>query len=94
MKLPEPVAYLYVPSYTCGGVVRPSVSAAKYQEPDGYVETINLYGENQLREALAQQESVMRQALYVISAWDRGCEHDDYWRDCEEAIKALEAALK
>lgn len=40
-----------------------------------------------------KQISAMRQALYVIEAWDRGCERSDYWRDIEDTIIALRQAL-
>jgi hypothetical protein len=36
----------------------------------------------------------MRQALYVIEAWDRDCERSDYWRDIEDTIIALRQALE
>ena len=62
MKLPEPVAYLHVPLETWGGRIRPVPSLLKYNEPDIYGEVINLYGENQVREALAQQERDYRVA--------------------------------
>lgn len=66
MKLPKPVAYLHVPLVTWGGKIRPVPSLLKYNEPDIYGEVINLYGENQLREALARQEIVMRMALDAL----------------------------
>lgn len=32
---------------------------------------------------------IMQQALYVIEAWERGCNYDDYWRDRVDCIEAL-----
>lgn len=36
---------------------------------------------------------LMQQALYVIEAWERGCDYEDYWRDRDDAITALHERL-
>ena len=36
----------------------------------------------------------MKQALYCVEAWERGCERDAYWRDIDECITALRAAIE
>jgi hypothetical protein len=39
------------------------------------------------------KDETLKQALECIEAWDRGCSHDDYWRDIEDAITAIKQAL-
>ena len=86
MKMPEPVAYLHVPLETWSGRIRPVPSLLKYIEPDIYGEVINLYGENQVREALASHEAVMRMALEALLTVANP--------KAPAAIKALEEQLK
>ena len=38
--------------------------------------------------------ALLRQALYVIEAWERGCDKSDYWRDRDDAITALRTRLE
>jgi delta-aminolevulinic acid dehydratase/porphobilinogen synthase len=42
----------------------------------------------------AADEALLRQALYVIEAWERGCDENDYWRDRDDAIAALRERLE
>ena len=35
-----------------------------------------------------------RQALSCVEAWDRGCDRDAYWRDIDECVTALRAAIE
>lgn len=42
---------------------------------------------------MTNTRAVMQQALYVIEAWARGCDESEYWRDREDAIESLRAAL-
>ena len=37
--------------------------------------------------------ALIEQALYVIDAWERDCDHSLYWRDRDDALVALRAAL-
>lgn len=37
--------------------------------------------------------ALLEQALYVIDAWGRDRDHGLYWRDLDDAVKALRAAL-
>jgi hypothetical protein len=39
------------------------------------------------------KNEALKLALECIEAWDRGCSHDDYWRDIEDAITAIKEAL-
>ena len=32
---------------------------------------------------------LLRQALYVIEAWERGCDREDYWRDRADTSEAI-----
>ena len=36
---------------------------------------------------------LLEQSLYVIEAWDRGCEPSDYWRERGDIIEALRGRL-
>jgi hypothetical protein len=49
------------------------------------IERINAY--------LAQDEALLKQALYVIEAWERGCDKESYERDIDEAIAAIKERL-
>lgn len=41
-------------------------------------------------DALSQPDArkVIEQLLYCVEAWERGCLHEDYWRDRDDAIQA------
>jgi hypothetical protein len=39
------------------------------------------------------KDEALKLALECIEAWDRGCSHNDYWRDIEAAITAIKQAL-
>lgn len=45
--------------------------------PDWHPPHTNLYSETQ----------------HVIEAWERGCEHEDYWRDRDDVITAIKDLL-
>jgi hypothetical protein len=38
-------------------------------------------------------EALLKQALYVIEAWERGCDKESYERDIDEAIDAIKERL-
>ena len=40
-----------------------------------------------------EADALLDKALYVIESWERGCEHDDYWRDRDDAITAIRKYL-
>lgn len=40
-----------------------------------------------------ESDKLLRQALYVIEAWERDCDHGDYWRDRDDAITAIRKHL-
>jgi hypothetical protein len=42
---------------------------------------------------MTKEREALKLALECIEAWDRGCSHDDYWRDIEDAITAIKEAL-
>lgn len=64
-------------------------------------EVTRLHAENEAAHAvgirqeqmLMDDEALLRQALYVIEAWERGCDKSDYWRDRDDAIAALRERL-
>jgi len=39
------------------------------------------------------EKALIEQALYVIDAWERDCDYSLYWRDRDNAMNALRAAL-
>ena len=41
----------------------------------------------------AEADKLLRQVLYVIEAWERDCDHGDYWRDRDDAIAAIRKHL-
>jgi delta-aminolevulinic acid dehydratase/porphobilinogen synthase len=41
----------------------------------------------------AADDALLKQALYVIEAWERGCDKESYERDIDEAIDAIRARL-
>lgn len=92
MKLPEPVAWMSNESkrrLADGGNRK---GAVPVHQRKSSISKIPLFTEDQLREALARQEAVMRHVLDVLGpqapeCW--GCKAE--WN---EAIKALEDALK
>ena len=48
----------------------------------------------QRAQAARQADTVLiQQALYVIEAWERGCEAEDYWRDRHDTITSLRERL-
>jgi isochorismate hydrolase len=44
-------------------------------------------------ELTKENESLLKQALYVIEAWGRGCDKESYERDIDDAIAAIRARL-
>ena len=85
MKIPEPVAEV-------------SFHHARNQSNEITVDLpcgTKLYSEAQLREALAQQEAVMRQALEALKAMQSyAAAENKGLLICDDAIKALEESLK
>lgn len=45
-------------------------------------------------EARRRDTEIIQQMLYVIEAWERGCEYDDYWRDRADCITAARKRLE
>lgn len=41
-----------------------------------------------------QDNELIQQMLYVIEAWERGCEYEDYWRDRDDSINAARKRLE
>jgi hypothetical protein len=40
-----------------------------------------------------ENEALLKQALYVIEAWERGCDKESYERDIDDAITAIKERL-
>lgn len=86
MKMPDPVAWLDVVMQAAYTVDELADAEGTGFEP--------LFTEAQLREALAQQEAVMRMALEAfreVAEWES---EGDPLHPASEAIKALEEQLK
>lgn len=96
MNLPEPVAWMY--DFTITGedevytnwVTQDPTEVGK--EVEGIRNVRTLYSEAQLREALASNEAVMRQALELLGPQAPEC--CGCATEWNEAIKALEEQLK
>lgn len=44
-------------------------------------------------ETRRKYNSVLQEAFYVIDAWERECEHEDYWRDREVIMTKIKELL-
>ena len=87
MKLPEPFGYFFRDSLKKFALPSSGFSVGSTPPPDAD-ELVPLFTEAQLREALAQQEAVMRMALKCLKN-SNAVSFDDL-----HAIKALEEQLK
>lgn len=64
---------------------------------DRELDTVTILRPAVVREMVSmirERDAVLKQALYLIESWDRGCDIDDYYMDTAAAIAAIKGVLE